>query len=91
MTSRPKLLALLALPAGAVGYFVTAAILQALPLPSGLAGLLLLIGPLFVAGLCMLPFVLPLIDQTAKRDLAAHRAEQAVAPGDDADADTPTT
>ena len=25
----------------------------------------------------MLPFVLPLIDQTAKRDLAAHRAEQA--------------
>jgi hypothetical protein len=71
--STTKLLAILALPAGAIGYVVTASILSNLGLPD----FLLLILPLFVAALCMVPFVLPLFDQMAKRDLAAHRAQQA--------------
>ena len=52
---------------------MTASILSDLGLPD----FLLLIVPLFIAALCMVPFVLPLFDQMAKRDLAAHRAEQA--------------
>ena len=73
LISRPRLLAILALPAGAVGYVVTVNVLSGLGLPD----VLLLIVPLFVAALCMAPFVLPLFDQMAKRDLAAHRAQQA--------------
>jgi hypothetical protein len=33
--------------------------------------------PLFVAGLCMLPFLVPFIDRKAKQDLAAHARSQA--------------
>ena len=80
--SKTKLLAILALPAGAIGYVVTASILSNLGLPD----FLLLILPLFVAALCMVPFVLPLFDQMAKRDLAAHRAEQAAEAGEPAEA-----
>ncbi len=83
--SKTKLLAILSLPAGAIGYFVTASILSNLGLPD----FLLLILPLFVAALCMVPFVLPLFDQMAKRDLAAHRAEQAAEAGEAADAAEP--
>ena len=53
---------------------------------------LLLILPLFIAALCMVPFVLPLFDQMAKRDLAAYHAEQAAdsgAPADGTDAADP--
>ena len=83
--SKPKLLAILALPAGAVGYFVTVSILSNLGLPD----FLLLIVPLFIAALCMVPFVLPLFDQMAKRDLAAHRAEQAAATADATEPERP--
>jgi hypothetical protein len=38
---------------------------------------MLMIVPLFVAGLCMVPFLLPLLDRMAKRDLAALRVQQA--------------
>ena len=76
MGTRTKLLAILALPAAAIGYAVTAAVLDGWGAPD----FLLLIAPLFVAALCMVPFVLPLFDQMAKRDLAAHRAEQEAAP-----------
>ena len=82
---KTKLLAILALPAGAIGYVVTASILSNLGLPD----FLLLILPLFVAALCMVPFVLPLFDQMAKRDLAAHRAQQAADAPDAADPDGP--
>jgi len=60
---------------------VTASILANLGMPD----FLLLILPLFIAALCMVPFVLPLFDQMAKRDLAAHHAEQAADPGAPAD------
>jgi hypothetical protein len=71
---------------GAVGYVVTVNVLSGLGLPD----VLLLIAPLFVAALCMVPFVLPLFDQMAKRDLAAHRAQQAAEAVDaDPDAEAP--
>ena len=79
--SRPTLLAILSLPAAAIGYAVTAAVLTSvLPSNEGLGELLLIFVPLFVAGLCMVPFLIPFVDRMAKRDLEAHRA--ATSPAD---------
>ena len=50
---------------------------------------MLLIVPLFVAGLFMVPFIVPLFDRMAKRDLAAHRAQQGIEPADGEDRDEP--
>ncbi len=73
--NRPTLLAILSLPAAAIGYVVTATILtSALPGRGGLADLVVLFVPLLVAGLCMLPFLIPFVDRMATRDLEAHRA-----------------
>ena len=91
MITRPKLFALLALPAGAIGYGVASSLLSGLELGDGVRNALLLFVPLFVAGLCMLPFFIPLFDAMAKRDLAAIQARRA-AEGTDAgtsDADKP--
>ena len=78
--SRPTLLAILSFPAAVIGYAVTAAVLtSALPSNEGLAGLLLIFLPLFVSGLCMVPFLIPYLDRMAKRDLEAHRAAMAAA------------
>jgi hypothetical protein len=78
--SRPTILAILSLPAAVIGYAVTAAILtSALSSMEGLAGLLLIVVPLFVAALCMIPFLIPYLDRMAKRDLEAHRAATAAA------------
>ena len=89
MRSRPKLFVLLALPAGAIGYAVATAILSGLDLAGGVRNALLLFVPLFVAGLCMLPFFIPLFDAMAKRDLAEIQARRAAegTPGDGADSD----
>jgi hypothetical protein len=76
MTGRTKLLALLALPAGAIGYVVSSAVIGGLDVPDVLGGALQLFLPLFVAALCMLPFVLPLFDAMAKRDLAELQAQR---------------
>jgi hypothetical protein len=75
----PLVLAILSLPAAALGFAISTAILNALSLPSGVAQIAILFVPIFVAGLCMVPFVAPALDQMAKRDLAAHRAAQAAA------------
>ena len=73
--SRPTLLAILSLPAAAIGYAVTVAVLtSALSSDEGRPELLLIFVPLFVAGLCMVPFLIPFVDRMAKRDLEAHRA-----------------
>ena len=77
MITRPKLFALLALPAGAIGYAVASTILSGLDLADGVRNALLLFVPLFVAGLCMLPFFIPLFDSMAKRDLAEIQAKRA--------------
>ena len=78
--SRPTLLAILSLQAAAIGYAVSMAILtSALPVRGGPADLLLIFVPLLVAGLCMVPFLIPYVDRMAKRDLEAHRAATAAA------------
>jgi hypothetical protein len=92
VSSRPKLFALLALPAGAIGYAVASSILSGLDLADGVRNALLLFVPLFVAGLCMLPFFIPLFDAMAKRDLAAIQGRRAPEdPGPGGDADTPAS
>ena len=83
--NRTTILAILALPVGAIVYAITSAVLSSLGLPDAL----LLIVPLFVAGLSMAPFVVPLFDRMAKRDLAAHRAQEAAGAVDDTEGQPP--
>jgi hypothetical protein len=73
MPSLPTILLILSLPAGALAYVAAAGILAAMPLPKGLQEFLVLFAPLFVAGLVMLPFLIPYFDRKAKADLAEHR------------------
>lgn len=79
MKASSIVLGILALVAAAIGYAVSYAVLSALDLPAGLAQLVVLFVPVFIAGLCMIPFVAPLLDRMARRDLEAHRAAQAAA------------
>jgi hypothetical protein len=72
-----SVLVVLALIASVIGYLVTSSVMAGLDLPDGARTILLLVVPLAVAGLCMVPFVIPVFDRMAKRDLAAHRAAQA--------------
>jgi cytochrome c oxidase assembly factor CtaG len=73
MRNLPNILLVLALPAGLIGYTLAAQAMSAMALPKQTADFLILFIPLFVAGLFMLPFVIPFFDRMAKRDLAAHR------------------
>ena len=73
MRSLPTVLLILSLPAGAIAYVVATRILSSLDLPNGLQQFLILIAPLFVAGLVMVPFLIPFFDRKAKADLAEHR------------------
>jgi len=85
------ILLILAMPAGILGYLLGVRVIEALPLPDGLQEFLVLFGPLFIAGLCMLPFLVPFFDRKATEDLAAHRASQSSSAKDDDDAGaTPT-
>ena len=58
MRYMPEALAVLSLPAGAVGYIVTAEVLGRLSLGDGVGDIVMLFVPLFVAGLVMLPFLI---------------------------------
>ena len=71
--SLPTILLILSLPVGAVAYVTATRILNDLPLPEGLQGFLVLFAPLFIAGLVMIPFLIPFFDRKAKADLAEHR------------------
>ena len=81
MRHLPTILVALSLPAGAVGYFLGARLVEAV-VPGNPAFLQLFV-PLLIAGLCMLPFLIPFVDRKAKVDLAAHRREIAGTPTDD--------
>jgi hypothetical protein len=83
MRSLPTVLLILSLPAGAIAYLVSTRILSSLDLPNGLQEFLILIAPLFVAGLVMVPFLIPFFDRKAKADLAEHRRAMASAAEDD--------
>ncbi len=85
MPTRTTVLAILAIPAGVVGYLVTSAFVSGLALPEGARNAIILIVPLFISGVIMAVFFLPMFDRMAKRDLAAHRAEQEAEPVDVAD------
>jgi len=73
MRSLPTVLLFLSLPAGAIAYVVATSILSSLDLPNGLSDFLVLIAPLFFAGLVMVPFLIPFFDRKAKADLAEYR------------------
>lgn len=73
MRLSPRLLLLLAIPAGIGGYALGVAVISAIPLDDEVEAVLILTVPLFVAGLCMVPFLIPSFDRMARRDLAAHR------------------
>jgi hypothetical protein len=75
MRSLPTILLVLSLPAGALAYAIAANVIQDLPLPDG-AQLLGLLVPLFIAGLVMMPFLIPFFDRKAREDLAAYRRSQ---------------
>jgi hypothetical protein len=92
MRSLPTVLLILSLPAGAIAYVVATSILSSLDLPNGLSDFLVLIAPLFFAGLVMVPFLIPFFDRKAKADLAEYRrattagTESGSAPADSATA-----
>jgi len=73
MRSLPTILLILSFPAGAIAYVVAAQVLAGLPLDKGIRDFLVLLAPLFVAGLVMLPFLIPFFDRKAKADLAEYR------------------
>ena len=80
------ILLILSMPAGILGYLLGVRVTQALPLPAGVQEVIVLFGPLFIAGLCMLPVLVPFFDRKATEDLAAYRRSQASiekADGDD--------
>ena len=78
----PTILLILSFPAGMLGYALGVRVMSALPLPEGVQGFLVLFVPLFIAGLFMLPFLVPFFDRKAKQDLAAHaRDTESVANG----------
>jgi hypothetical protein len=67
----PTILLALSLPAGLLGYLLGVRIVEAVAPGTQLLELFV---PLLVAGLCMMPFLVPWIDRRAKADLAAIRA-----------------
>ncbi len=71
----PNILLILSLPAGMAGYWVGVQVVSAV-LPDQALGIVMLFVPLLIAGLFMLPFLVPFIDRKAKQDLAAYRARQ---------------
>jgi hypothetical protein len=82
----PTILLVLSLPAGVLAYTVAVNVLSAMSLPADIQGFVVLFVPLFVAGLVMLPFLVPFFDRKAKADLAAYRASRSAAIDDHADA-----
>src|SRR5947199_4983057 len=67
----PTILLALSLPAGLLGYLLGGRVVAAVAPGSSLVELFV---PLFIAGLCMMPFLVPWLDRRAKADLAAIRA-----------------
>ena len=74
MRNLPTILLALSLPAGLIGWFIGSALLSAMS--PGNTGILALFVPLLVAGLCMMPFLIPYVDRRAKADLEAIRRQR---------------
>lgn len=69
----PTILLALSLPAGLAGYLLGARVVAAIAPGNALVELFV---PLFIAGLCMMPFLVPWLDRRAKADLAAIQARR---------------
>jgi hypothetical protein len=67
----PTILLALSLPAGLAGYLVGVSVVGSVAPGNQLLALFV---PLFIAGICMMPFLVPWLDRRAKADLAAIRA-----------------
>ena len=87
MPSIPTILLILSLPVGAVAYVTAARILGEMPLPEWLKSFLVLFAPLFVAGLVMMPFLIPFFDRKAKADLAEYRRTTGSSPAGEGSGD----
>jgi len=85
MRDVPKVLLVLSFPAGAIAYAATVKVLEALGMSGDGRDILMLFIPLFVAGLAMMPFLIPFIDRKAKEDLAAIAGVQGKEPDDGGD------
>jgi hypothetical protein len=83
MRSLPTMLLVLSFPAGAIAYVVAARVFSEMSLPEGIRDIVILFAPLFVAGLVMLPFLIPFFDRKAKADLADYRRQTASTDGAD--------
>ena len=70
----PTILLVLSFPAAVIAYSLTVQVMTA-TLSGRSNDVLVLLVSLFVAGLVMLPFLIPFFDRKAKRDLAAYRSE----------------
>ena len=79
----PTVLLVLSFPAAAVAYALTVRALEALQLSGDGREILVLFVPLFVAGLVMMPFLIPYLDRRAKEDLAAITRERLASDGRD--------
>src|SRR3954469_7303013 len=64
----PTILLALSLPVGLLGYLLGTRLVSAVGAGSSLVALFV---PLFIAGVCMMPFLVPWLDRRAKADLAA--------------------
>jgi len=73
MPSRPTLLLILSLPLGAVVYTVAAQVMEEIFPKEPILSLLV---PLFVAGIAMMPLLIPFFDRKAKEDLAEYKRQQ---------------
>ena len=73
----PTVLLVLSFPAGALAYAATVQALEALQLSGDGREILILFVPLFVAGLVMMPFLIPYLDRRAKEDLASITRQRA--------------
>jgi hypothetical protein len=76
MPSLPTILLVLSFPAGALGYALGVRVMSAIPLPEDTKSFLVLFVPLFIAGLVMMPFLVPFFDRMAKKALAEHARSQ---------------
>ena len=90
MRNLPTILLILSFPVGVVAYMLASNVLAGMSLPSDARDFVVLFVPLFVAGLVMMPFLIPFFDRKAKADLAAYRATQPTTKPTTTDGGAPT-
>jgi hypothetical protein len=82
MRHMPTIMLILSAPARIIGYALGAWLISSLTVPTDVQSLLALFVPLFLAGLFMLPFLIPFFDRQAKAAFAEHaRSQDSIARG----------